>query len=79
MPRLDGTHLCPEDLDDEIREEVEQFGRWVAEKGNFKSLTAEIHKCENKNVAKKLEPVLKGLEYKVRNQSWFLQVLPKQS
>ncbi len=74
MPGLDGTHLHPEDLDDKIREEVEKFGKWVDEKGNFKSLTTEIEKCGDKNVAKKLEPVLKGLEYKVRNS---LQVLPK--
>lgn len=62
-----GTHLCLEDLDNNIREEVEDFGKWVAEKGNFKPLTDEIHTCGDKNAGKKFEPILKALGYKVRN------------
>lgn len=65
--RITGTHLRSENLNDNIKEKLKTFGEWAAEKGNFESVTNEIYKCGDKNGGKKLEPVLKALEYKVRN------------
>jgi len=62
-----GTHLQAEDLDEKMQEELEKFGKWAVEKGNFEPVTNEVHKCGDKNGGKKLEPILKALEYKVRN------------
>lgn len=66
--RITGTHLQSEDLSDGAEKELERFGKWV-EAGDFQALTDEIYKCRDKDRERKLEPVLKALNYKVRNPS----------
>jgi hypothetical protein len=63
---ITGTHLQSENLSHKIQADLARIGDW-AEKGEFVPLTEEIQRCSDKDKMRKVEPVLKALNYKVRN------------